>query len=503
MSFRKFSRDEDTQLVTLVDLNGNIALKPYDRDSFGRLKVSNPETLFQNKNIHDKARSLWEEPIAGAIVVHGAVTGGPFQTETVRGQTSLIEGVVTTVGAGNLTLTVDHNDFIDGETLLGLTSGATAAITTHNTGSDIIHLTDEAAVELKVGTASGDYAMRQTHKYHTYIPGKSQNIIQTFVMGAQKANVVKRAGYFDDHNGLFFEQTETDIAFVIRSDATGSIVDTRHVQGSWSEDNLDGTGDAIDSDGEPIVIDSSLIQVLNIDFQWLGAGHIRFGFDIEDPIEAHIKHHANEVDAVYMAEPSLPLRYEIRNVGATASATIMKEICGTVISDGGSPLPGIEHSTPIVWADERVTSTTETPMLAIRLKDQFSAAVTENRRVVKLSDAGLYATGSDTIFKVYHVHDPFNITATWDDVGEGTGVEYSTDISAITGRPRHLIDVRVVNAGGSIKADTGTLEKGIINEHGFISQNFDSTNSQIFLITAATKAGAGTALQHMTYVEFD
>ena len=76
-----------------------VSIKFHDttsKDAFGRLRISAPFDLFSNKNIHDRRKNQWEEPIIGAIIEHGAVTGGPFQVaETITGGTSGTIGTVT------------------------------------------------------------------------------------------------------------------------------------------------------------------------------------------------------------------------------------------------------------------------------------------------------------------------------------------------------------------------------------------------------------------------
>lgn len=477
-------------------------------DAFGKLRVSTPTTIFQNKNLHSRNRNQWEEIITGAIMVYSGLAVSTFGVgNEVRGLLPTgaiaIGTVVSDNGTDTMVFDCDHNDFQVGDTITDQTSGATATVVSANTGSDIQHLPLESAVELKCGIGATDSAIRQAHRYIPYVPGKSQNPVVTFVFGAAKANVVKRAGLYDNYNGAFFEQTETDIAFVLRSNTSGSVVDTRYVQTSWSEDSLDGTGDSATT------LDASKFQILGMDFQWLGGGDYRWTFDIAQAIEAHIQHHANEVDTVYMATPSLPIRYEISNTGVTASPTTMKEVCSTVSSEGGYLPPGLEFSTPIKWrlggADyaERAI-TVRQPIIAIRLKNQYSSEVTKNRKLVKLRDAGFFARTNDTLFEIVHIHEPIDLAGdSWTDVGGGSAVEYSIDLTAVTGRPAHVVDIAFTNAGGSAKGSPTQLDQESINEHAFLAQNFDSTESQMFVIYATARTGTADVTAHMTWIEME
>lgn len=51
-----------------------------------------------------------------------------------------------------------------------------------------------------------------------------------------------RIGYFDDDNGLFFVDDAGTMKVVLRSSVSGSAVDTEVAQSSWNMDSLDGTG---------------------------------------------------------------------------------------------------------------------------------------------------------------------------------------------------------------------------------------------------------------------
>ena len=158
----------DGELILLPDgttafrqeISASLADSP-NMDGNGRLRVANPVNMFLNKNLHTDNETVWEEPMVGAIIEHGAVTGGPFQVaETITGGTSGKTAVLTIVTASTVSYNTNHNDFVDGETITGGTSGATAAVTTHNTGSDIFHDRDIASSVIQVGKVSGDSAVR-------------------------------------------------------------------------------------------------------------------------------------------------------------------------------------------------------------------------------------------------------------------------------------------------------------------------------------------------------
>ena len=171
-----------TTAVRLSDGEGRII----GGDAFGRFRISNPVGIFENKNIHDRGRNQWEEPIIGAIITYENLVGGPFQVaEIITGGTSGTIGTVTAVDGGSVTVTytVNHDDFVVAEEITGGTSGATADILTVGTGSTVTFDRDTASVTLQVGTSSGDSAVRTSHRYFSYVPGKSHLITETFFFG--------------------------------------------------------------------------------------------------------------------------------------------------------------------------------------------------------------------------------------------------------------------------------------------------------------------------------
>ncbi len=362
-------------------------------------------------------------------------------------------------------------------------------------GASITHLPLEAAVALTVGTVSGESAIRQTHRYFAYVPGKSVLITMTGVFGAGKENVTKRIGYFDDNDGIFFEQNDTDIRAVIRSSVSGSPSDVSFAtRENWNLDKMDGSGLS------GITLDVTKSQIFVIDFQYLGVGRVRMGFDIGGiVIYVHEFNHANLDSVVYMATPSLPFRYEIVNTGTTASPTTLKEICCSLSSEGGYTLPGLEFSK----SNGVITraSTVRTPVFAIRLKNSFNGK--ENRRTVKFISAGLYADTNDAFFEVAHLENPTSITATWSDVSLTSGVEFSTDITAVTGNPEHVIEATYLPVSTGNRATNQVIDLGIINLHGFVSQNKASDNSEMFVIYATSFSGTTDVSAILTWVEFD
>jgi len=244
---------------------------------------------------------------------------------------------------------------------------------TSTTGSGATsHLANESSVQMSVTTASGDEVIRETKRVFPYQPGKSLLVMATFVFAAQQENLRQRVGYFGANDGVYFEQNGTDVRFVVRTSTSGSADDTRYVsQSSWNVDKLDGTGPS----GYTLdVTTTPSAQILFMDFEWLGVGTVRCGFVINGEfIVCHKFHNANSLDKVYMKTAILPIRYEITATGTLSSSASMKQICSSVISEGG-----YQQVNALSWArmttDTTVTTSFE-PLVSIRLNSGSLDAV--------------------------------------------------------------------------------------------------------------------------------
>lgn len=196
----------------------------------------------------------------------------------------------------------------------------------------IAHLDNESSISMTVGTANGDKIYRESRRVCPYQPGKSLLVFCTFTMAAPKTNLRQRVGYFSTTNGIYFEQAGTTRAFVVRKYTSGSVDNTteRIEQANWNVDKLDGSGIS------KVTLDTTKSQIMWVDIEWLGVGSVRAGFVINGQfIVCHIFHHSNILDKVYMTTATLPIRYEIENIGATLSSSTMRQICASVMSEGG------------------------------------------------------------------------------------------------------------------------------------------------------------------------
>ena len=203
-------------------------------------------------------------------------------------------------------------------------------------GSTVGIITHQSTATLGIGTTAGCSIVRESKKVFSYQPGKSLQVLQTFVMELPKPNLTQRIGYGSSENGVFLEQATnsagvTTAYWMMRTKKSGITTEIRVAQSQWNVDPFDGTGVTGHN------LDLSKAQIVFTEYEWLGVGAVRCGFAHEEG-SFHIAHrfeHANNIDSVYMTTATLPIRYEILNTGITTSASTMKQICVSVQSNGG------------------------------------------------------------------------------------------------------------------------------------------------------------------------
>jgi hypothetical protein len=231
----------------------------------------------------------------------------------------------------------------------------------------------ESTLSMSVSNASGDANTRETLRVFAYQPGKSLQIMTTFVFDQGQVGLTQRVGYFNDQNGIFFANIDGVNCVVKRSYTTGSLVETVVPQSEWNVDSLDGTSTT------GVVLDSTRAQIFFVDIEWLGVGSVRTGFVINGNFYVcHVFNHANIIDSTYMTTACLPVRYEIENTAETVAGSTMKQICATVISEGGYELTGSKYSVGrnITAPVSMATAGTEYPVVSVRLKsDRLDSVV--------------------------------------------------------------------------------------------------------------------------------
>lgn len=247
--------------------------------------------------------------------------------------------------------------------------------------------------------ANGDRVVRQSHGYIPYQPGKSQQIFLTGLLAEKPVDAVSRCGYYDDDDGIFCETRETGTGWTLRSAVSGSAVDTFVPQEEWNLDTLIQNASKTPSAANPsaIQLDITKTQVFVIDYQWLGVGRVRCGYDIGgEIIYVHEFLNANMIDTIYMRTGSLPVRFELEATGPSPDVGDVSQICASVASEGGSlNLRGMEFSAGNEDTLRSVASGVKVPVCSIRNALLFK---TQDNRIPIDPEAFLAITNANPIY---------------------------------------------------------------------------------------------------------
>ena len=308
----------------------------------------------------------------------------------------------------------------------GLFSDSTAS------GGTTSQNSNASTISMSVNTTNGSYVKRETNKVFAYQPGKSLQVLNTFVMNTPKVNLRQRIGYFSVDNGIFLEQNGTVLSLVRRTKSGGTVQEYRVNQADWNANSM------IVSGSSTLYIDRA--QIFWMDIEWLGVGSVRCGFVINGEfIHCHTFNHANTIDPIttlamnttYMGTAVLPIRMEIENTGITNSASTMKLICSTVISEGGYNESGrataVGHS---IGAGYDVHSANILyPIFSMRLKSNRLDGL------VLPKTFGLSVTGNVN-YRWMIVKGAVTAGGTWIDVGSNSSVEYNLTATSMTSVPQ-------------------------------------------------------------------
>jgi hypothetical protein len=360
------------------------------------------------------------------------------------------------------------------------------------TGGTATFDANEGLVNLGVTAASGSEVIRETTKVFSYQPGKSLLVLSTFVMNSAKTGLRQRVGYYGAANGYYLELNDSTVTFVERSSVTGSLVNTPVAQASWNVDPMDGTGPS------GITLDLTKAQILFMDLEWLGVGTVRIGFVINGNFYVcHKFHHANLITSTYITTASLPLRYEITNTAATASSSRLKQICSTVLSEGGYQLNGLQQAIgiPVTTPRNLAVAGTFYPIVSIRLKtspDRLDAIIICTAISVVATSAGSYnwqiiASGTTT-------------GGSWLPAPGGSSVDYNITGTSFTGG--RIIASGFFNAsatGASTQVDIlkEALFKTQLERNGLTSTPFELT----IVVASDVGGGGGNVLASMDWEE--
>lgn len=352
-------------------------------DTFGRMRVGEPFTLFDSKFINDRDLTEWSEVTSGSGII-SYTTEFPYITMSVG------PGVGTVIRQ-----TRRYHPYQPGKALEILMTGT-------------LMVTPIANIISRIG-----YFDNATNK------STGSDIAQS--------------------NGYYFELSGTTLSVVELSYITGALVTTTVNQSSWNVDKLDGTGNS------GITIDVTKRQIFYITMEWLGVGEVTMGIIINETYYAcHKFYHTNRSSSLpYTNRGSLPIRYEISTAGAGAVGSL-RQVCCTAISNGGfQPNGKIFSATRIIGPFTTPTpvlvSAAITPLLGLRLKSTYTRYTLNplEFNIMCSSSASMYYV----IYRFLAPANPYTGAAVWNNATYTTtnysAAEYSTNGTFTVGEPQN------------------------------------------------------------------
>lgn len=340
-------------------------------------------------------------------------------------------------------------------------------------GGSTAHLPNESSVLLTTNGANGNFSRFQSRRYLRYLPGRGSQIILTGLLGAAEAGVRRRWGYFDNDDGLFFEQDGLAGLYIVRRTSTsGAPVDNRTPRANWNVDKLDGTGPS------GVVFDETKMQLFELDFQWLSTGQVRWWFEYNgERWLIHKETFTNVLTVPYMKTANLPVRYEISNTADTGHSSTMKATCQVKIIEGG------HDESALIKSVNRGTSgvtvgTTRLPIISIRPKLTLNGLT--NRGNIQVVSLNVQASG-DFLWELFYV--PTLTGASWTSAGANSITEFDTAATAITITGTELI------ASGYKASGPGEIDTILDLEKTFLSLNPDGTTSDIMSLAVTSLGG--------------
>jgi len=226
---------------------------------------------------------------------------------------------------------VFSNDPMPTEFSSSLVGGDATLIHNHSRRCVELQLTEDSNSYTTLGITHQGLISHTSNTYHHYTPGLSQLYMATVMLGdTGQQNLIRTWGLHDYADGFMFMQKDGVLGVAVRNSVTAAEFEEIFIpQSQWNGDKLDGTGSSKQN------LDVTKDNIYWIDYQWLGAGTIRFGVNIDGTrITCHSHHNANKSNTSSTSTGSLPVcqaQYATGQITGTVSMFIW---CIGIYSEG-------------------------------------------------------------------------------------------------------------------------------------------------------------------------
>lgn len=360
-------------------------------------------------------------------------------------------------------------------------------------GGTATHAPARAAYLLTATTAAASRAVIETKRSVQYVVGQGHTVGASLTFGPAKANVTKQWGVYGPNNGFFFRQTSAGLSIVYRSNISGSIANTEIAQTNWNLDKVDGTGPS----GFNLDVTKGAIYMM--EYTWHGAGRVRMGIKANKGIiYVHEFDFDNSQLYVYSRNPYQPIRTEIFNTAAAASATEFHvHSISSYIHNHIPVFPNLVFTASRAISTVSVGSGSYAPLIAIRPALLFNGVT--NRVTAEPFAIQIYTDGKPLHVEV--IANPTTMTgANWVALNTASSVQYDISASAFTGG--EIISEYYVSAATDLTV--GAIPGQNTSQIGAypLSLSIDATSQDVLLVVARALSGNSGTVAAISWREY-
>jgi len=305
------------------------------------------------------------------------------------------------------------------------------------------HNVNSSNIVMQVGSTAGSKVIRQTKQVMRYIPGRSASLTFAIRLDTPQVGIRRRFGLFDDYNGAFFEDDGGTYSYVIRSNTTGIVTETRVTRDNWNGEKFDGNG------WTGVTADATKQQMISINYEWYGAGIVQFNWLMKnETIKSHTFDNANTNNTVWSSTPFLPIRCEIENITGVAGTHYLYQGSNSLIQEGEPEKLGtlMSISNPITGTTMTLANTFY-PIVSLRLKPSALSSVMLLR--------SLQSVTNDNTNVYWRLFENATLTGeNWTDHPDPNSfTQYDTTATALTGGTTLLSGFTIAGGASLVEID--------------------------------------------------
>jgi len=178
------------------------------------------------------------------------------------------------------------------------------------------------------GTGTTAFAKGVTTQSTRYLGFEVYSMFTAAFTTPTNADSYQRIGIYDTTNGFFIGFEGTSFGATHRNNTSDEII----AQASFSEDLLDGgVSSKFTSNGSPVVLDKTKLNIYRVRFAWLGGGPVFF--DVLSPdgnwVTFHKIRYPNTSALASLTSPNLPITADVSKTSSDATDLIIRSGCWT------------------------------------------------------------------------------------------------------------------------------------------------------------------------------